>query len=78
MAILRHRQRFISFPLNADNSVPSQNIFPETLVPGGRSPGIAINTLDFPLPDSPTSPSVSPRASVNEQSLAASVPGRDA
>ena len=39
---------------------------PETRAFGGRSLRIVLAVIDLPLPDSPTSPSISPGAIVNE------------
>ncbi len=44
-------------------SVPASRIVPDV---GSQSRRMQFATVDFPLPDSPTSPSISPRASVSE------------
>lgn len=46
-------------------SCPSNRIVPAQ---GGCSPAIARGSVDFPLPDSPTTPTVSPRAMARETS----------
>src|SRR6266853_4298493 len=47
---------------------PASHASPYTLAPGGNSPINASASMDFPLPDSPTSPSDSPVSSVNDTS----------
>src|SRR5260370_5427949 len=47
---------------------PASHASPHTLAPGGNSPINASASMDFPLPDSPTSPSDSPVSSVNDTS----------
>ena len=55
----RRRPGFI-----VSTSSPSSSTSPVTSVPGGRTRRSAPAIVDFPHPDSPASPSVSPRASV--------------
>src|SRR3984893_10171241 len=47
---------------------PASHASPRTLAPGGSNPINASASMDFPLPDSPTSPSDSPVSSVNDTS----------
>ncbi len=58
---------------------PSSHTSPAAIRPGGSSsPMIASPVIDFPAPDSPTTPSTSPRSIANDTpSSAVSVPRRD-
>ena len=53
-------------------SAPLNPTFPDAVAEGGIVPVIAWPTVDFPEPDSPTSPTSSPGFRLNDTSLAAS------